>query len=216
MDQVTDCTQCEDKLFDFHEGNLDASTAAEVDAHLKTCDACAQLLNDIWQMNLVSTRWQDQQVPVLQANRGDYHFRKSGWQLPQLIATAASILALAVVLTDTMLDRASAPDVVTQAQLAEYRSTQDQRFNERFQRLTDQQVASNQLVLRTMLDTSRQERKEDLATLVTYWNTTQARQYQQTEEDLRYLLASQAEDEKDIQQLSDAFQRISLRRGNDM
>ena len=35
-------------------------------------------------------------------------------------------------------------------------------------------------------------------------------------EDLEYLMMGQAEDDKDIQQLSDAFQSISVRRGNDL
>ncbi len=216
------CEQCESVLFDFNEGNLSPEASAEVNSHLETCDECSALLNDIWQMGLVSSRWQDQRVPLW--NRRQQFFAGSSWQFPQLLATAASLLALVMVLTDVhfvtsddgIMLKAGRSDYVSETSLAMLKAEQDNEFDQRFQKLTAQQVASNQLMLRTILDTSRQERREDFTTLVSYWNETQAAQYQETEDHLRYLLASQADDERDIQQLSDAFNRISMRRGKDM
>ena len=216
------CEQCESLLFEFNEGILSAELSADVDSHLKSCDECALLLNDIWQMGLVSSRWQDQNVPLW--NRRAHFFSKSNWQFPQLLATAASFLALVIVLSDVhfvtnddgITLTAGRSDYVSESKLVSLKAEQDAAFDQRFQKLTTQQVASNQLIVRTLLQTSRQERREDFTTLVSYWNETQAAQYEETEDSLRYLIASQAEDQKDIRQLNAAFQDINLRRGNDM
>lgn len=212
-----DCEQCQQHLFEFHEGALGSALAVQVDQHLKGCDECAALLNDIWQMNLVSTRWQEVE-PAPQ------HTPVSTRQWPQTLATAASILALVLVITDThfvtgddgITLKVGRSGYVSNTDLQDFRRDQDSAFNERFQRLTAQQVASNQLMLRSVLETSREERREDFSSLVTYWNTAQAQQAQQTKEDLQYLILSQAEDEKDIQQLTSAVQQLRVGRGNNM
>lgn len=217
------CSQCEEKLFDYHEGRLDAAIAGRISQHLERCDDCALLLNDIWQMGLVSTRWQDETLPAWDRTFGRH--AQSQWQLPQLLATAASVLALVMVLTGTRITTTEngislttgngtdqVKDYVTADQFAAFTERQDEGLRE----LAARQVASDQLVLRSVIETSRQERKEDMSMLVSYMNASQAKQYQQTEENLRYLLASQAEDERDIKQLSQAFARIGAQRGSDM
>ena len=171
-------------------------------------------------MNLVATRWQEQEVRNW--DRSGAFFSKKSWQFPQIFATAASLLTLVVVLTDThfvvnndgIAVKFGRSGYVSEATLADFSDSQKTSLNQNLQRLTAQQIASNQLVLKTILDTSHQERRQDMGTLVSYWNAAQAEQFQQTEPELRYLLASQAEDEKDIKQLSDAFTEI--RRGNNM
>lgn len=215
------CEQCEDQLFDFHEGRLSPEQSASIDQHLKQCNACSQLLNDIWQMSLVSTRWQDESVPNWQR---DSHFAKSGWQFPQTLATAASLLALVLVLTDVhfvssndgLTLRMGRNNYLSKVDVEALKAEQKNYLDESIQQLTSQQSETNQLLLRTMLQSTRQERKEDFSTLVSYWNSVQAKQQEETDENLRYLLATQAEDERDIQQLSAALQQIGTRRGTDM
>lgn len=225
MDNLS-CSDVEERLFEFHEGQLPSEESALVDQHLQSCDECSQLLNDIWQMGLVSTRWQDQTAG--RWNRNEHFERRSTWQMPQMTAIAASVLALVLVLTDTHITqtddgfrlRVGRDGYVTTEQLTQVStdltSHQSGYIDRRFQQLTSQQNAGNQLLLRTMLETSREERKEDLGVLVSYLNANQARQHQQTEAELRYLMASQVEDEKDIKQLSEAFTRIGLQRGSDL
>ena len=213
-----DCETCEQHLFEFHEGNLTAALSLKVDQHLKHCDECAALLRDIWQMNLVTTRWQDEE-PAKQATA-----QATNWQWPQTLATAASILALIMVLTDThfvtsdegITMKVGRSGYVSESELQNFRLTQDAAITDRFDRLTAQQVASDQLMLRSALEVSREERREEFGTLVTYWNTTQAQQLQHTNEELQYLILSQVEDEKDIKQLTSAVQQLRLNRGNDM
>jgi hypothetical protein len=216
------CEQCESLLFEFHDGALAADVATSIDTHLQDCDSCADSLSSIWQMSLVSSRWRDEHTPSW--DRKHYFFPRSNWQFPQMLATAASLLALVLVLTDvhfvTGADgialKSGRSNYVSTASLDAFKADQDVYFGARFQKLTVQQVASNQLMLRSLLDTSQQERREDFTTLVNYWNESQADQYQNTEDSLRYLMASQAEDEKDIRQLTSAFKDIGPRLGSDM
>lgn len=212
------CEQCETHLFDFHEGKLGESLSGRVDTHLQDCDRCSALLNDIWQMNLVASRWEDE------TPRSSMPAVKPAWSVPQLVATAASVLALVLVLTDTHFVanddgfsvKIGRDSYVSDEQFARYQQAQHAEIDGRLQRLSAQQLASNQLMMRTLLETSRTERRDDLQTLVSYWNSAQSQQMLQTQEDLQYLIMSQAEDDKDIQQLSEAFQTISMRRGSDM
>ena len=161
--QKMSCEQCEGQLFDFHEGRLAADQAAAVDQHLKHCDACSGLLNDIWQMSLVASRWQEQSVP--QWERHSAFFSRSSWQFPQMLATAASLLALVLVLTDVhfvssdagLTLRMGRADYVSASALDDFRAAQQDELDQGFQRLTAQQVASNQVILNSMLETSRSE-----------------------------------------------------------
>ena len=134
------------------------------------------------------------------------------------------MLALVLVLTDAHVVSTDngvsltfgTSGYVSEAIFLEAEQKQRAEFTRGLQQLATQQVSSDQLVLRSVLQASREERRQDFGSLVTYWSSEQARQFQETEENFRFLIASQAEDEKDIQQLSAAFQEISLKRGNDM
>lgn len=213
------CNQCQQHLFDFHEGRIDAHLGVLVDDHLKDCDGCAALLNDIWQMNLITTRWQDE-TPSATGIAKAHQPR----QWTQLFATAASLLALIMVLTDTHIVASDSEltlkmgrsGYVSASSLEALKLAQNEKIETSLNRITAQQLASNQLMMRAMLETSRAERRDEMAMLVTYWDSTQTQQIQQTREDLQYLIMSQAEDDKDIKQLNNALQVISLQRGSDL
>jgi hypothetical protein len=71
-----------------------------------------------------------------------------------------------------------------------------------FDKLNSQRLASNQLLLSTVLEASRNERKDDMATLMAVWNADQQRQNQLTEESLRFVLLNQARERRNIGNLS--------------
>ena len=74
------------------------------------------------------------------------------------------------------------------------------------------QVTTNQLLLRTVLDTSRAERREDLQNLVYLLEESQAERDTSTAESLRFLINSQLRDRQQIRELSDALLQVDTDR----
>ncbi len=219
------CQDCQDRLFDYDDGRLSPSVREEVESHLNHCDDCAALLQDIWQMSQMTHRWENARVPSWR--KQDTFFESSSWQWPQMLAMAASVLALVLVLMDVhitttdngiTLARGNGAAVTQQveAQLASYADTQADLLNQRLDEYSDQQAANNQLMLTTLLQASRQERRDDMTSLVSYLNTAQAQQHRETQDSLQYLLASQQQDEKDIRQMGEAIKLIGYQKGSDM
>ena len=58
-----------------------------------------------------------------------------------------------------------------QRSLSMVRQESDRAFNANVDRLTSQQVTTNQLLLRSILEASRQERREDLGTMMVLWDS---------------------------------------------
>jgi len=176
-------------------------------------------------MSQMTHRWENARVPSWR--KQDTFFESSSWQWPQMLAMAASVLALVLVLTDVhitttdngiTLARGNGAAVTQQveAQLASYADTQADLLNQRLDEYSDQQAANNQLMLTTLLQASRQERRDDMTSLVSYLNTAQAQQHRETQDSLQYLLASQQQDEKDIRQMGEAIKLIGYQKGSDM
>lgn len=215
--------QCEETgkyLFEFTEGGLTALERKAVDQHLQQCEPCSSLLNDIWETSLQSANWQDVAVPRWDRKSvffGWYGTPASRAPLPwlNLVSVAASALLLIVVLfrVEVMSNDdgfsirfAGQNNLVSKGELEQRMAMMQQdyqrTFNTNVDRLTSQQVATNQLLLRTVLETSRQERRQDLGNMMVLWDFDRQRQNQMTEESLRYLIRNQAEDKRELRDLS--------------
>ena len=94
-----------------------------------------------------------------------------------------------------------------QSQLNDQQSEQLQR---NVANLSSRQVATNQLLLKTILERSREERREDIDTLLTNWYLSQNYQTEQTNESLRTLLFNQVEDRRNINQINKLLNKASL------
>ncbi|HJN51839.1 MAG TPA: hypothetical protein QF924_15390 [Pseudomonadales bacterium] len=95
-----------------------------------------------------------------------------------------------------------------QRSLSMVRQESDRAFNANVDRLTSQQVTTNQLLLRSILEASRQERREDLGTMMVLWDSERDRRNQMTEESLRFLIRNQAEDKRELRGLTQALRSI--------
>lgn len=215
------CEQCRDQLVDFVDAGLPPLEQQRVNQHLQHCDECNADLADIWNMKSKASNWRDERVP--RWNRRQLFFEPSPWPMLMQWATSfASVMVLILVLTEarvstvdgftidfaSMGDRfVSQPEL--QQQLARVRSQQQSELDSSAQKLTSQQITTNQLLLRTVLDTSRQERREDLGSMLVLWEQAQNQRTMSTEDSLRYLIASQIQDRKEIEDLNDALLRVS-------
>lgn len=220
MSTSMNCETCKLHLYDVVDGKLDSAEQIAVNEHLESCEACNETLAELWNLQAMATRWQDRPVPGW--NRRGFFFEGSnlGW-LPmlQVGSVFASVLVLVMMLTQVQISTADGftmrfgEDLALKEDLArevaELRDEQQLLLDERVSRLTTQQVASNQLVLNTLLQVSREERREDLSTLVTLWDERQDLQSQRTQAGLRVLLDNQLKDRRNIQQLGQALQLVA-------
>ncbi len=222
MPSEFNCEQCRLMLDRVLDDSIDPQDRTGVNAHLDECEECRALLAELWDLQALATRWREQSVPAWQ--RRGHFFESTPW-LPRLqVAGAfASVLVLVLVLARVEVSTADGFTVrfgeayATRDQLEtsmeQLQQDQAQQLQAGIDRLTSQQVASNQLLLRTALDLSRQERREEMSNLVTLMDDRRDRRYRETEESLRYLVASQVEDRRNIRQLNQAIQLVASEGG---
>lgn len=208
------CEQCKEQLFDFVNGVLPMLEKQLADRHLQHCDDCNADLADIWNLQSRATSWQDERVP--RWNHKQFFFEPSPWPMRMQWATSfASVLVLILVLMEARISTVdgftvdfsgdgsryvSQPELMQQ--LARSQNQQRSEFDSSVQKLTRTQIATNQLVLRTVLDVSRRERREDLGNLLVLWEEAQDQRSMSTDESLRFLIASQIQDRREIEGLN--------------
>ena len=142
----------------------------------------------------------------------------------QWVSSFASVLVLVLVMTSANIDTKDGLSIqfgqsgIDETQfenlLTELKLEQSEQFDTTVATLNSQQVAANQLVLRTVMEISRDERKEELSTLLSVWDYNQDQRSQQTEESLSVLFASQLEDKRNIDQINRLLRQASLEGNN--
>ena len=212
------CEEAEKYLFEFSDGGLTDLERTAVDQHIQQCESCAALLGEIWETESQAANWRD--LPAPNWDKRSLFFGSPAIRLPwlNLAGLSATALLLVVVLFRievTSSDRglsvsfAGQNNVVSseefERRLSMLQEDSQRSFNVNAERLTSQQIATNQLLLRAILDTSRQERREDLGDMMVLWDTDRQKRNEMTEESLRYLIRNQAEDKRELRDLSQAL-----------
>ncbi len=225
MQSEFSCENCRGALLEFIDNSINPLQKQLVDQHLAHCNDCNESLQQLWEMQSLSTRWNEESVPVW-SRRSKFFEPYRWWPGLQLVSTFASLLAVVVVLGSAEISmengfslRFGPENYLTQADLeqrvAEIRTEQDNLLQFKVSNLTSQQAAANQLLLRTVLDMSRAERRQELNSVFIAWDQAQGQRTRQTNESLRLLLASQLEDRRNIEQLNRFFRHASYE-GNDL
>ena len=212
------CEQCQEQLFDFVDGNLPPLEQQIVDQHLQHCESCNLELGSIWNLQSRVSHWSDERAP--RWNKKQFFFEPSPWPMRmQWVTSFASVFVLILVLTEARIstvdgltvDFAGSDDLyVSQSDLTEQITRAQLQLQAELdtsvQKLTGQQITTNQLLLRTVLDTSRQERRQDLGNMLVLWEEAQDQRAMSTEDSLRFLIASQVQDRREIQDLNEALE----------
>jgi hypothetical protein len=222
------CEQAQLHLFEFADGGLTSSLRGDIDQHLQSCDACSELLQGIWEMELKSTAWTDINVPGW--NRRDHFFgSRQSFSWFQLAGAMSSVLVLILVLFRAELSSDESGFQISFGGPQDYVSSQEFDFKLRELAIQNQrnvdasmgdfgsaQIAANQLMLRTMLAASRSERREDLGTMMTVWDQDRKRMEESTEESVRFLLRNQMEGRREIGNLTNVLNTITNQRDNNL
>ena len=215
--------ECRLLIADLLEGNLSPLQKQRLDQLVSQSEECEELLADVWHMQAAASRWQDEQVPAWQ--RRHAFFAESSW-LPniQWVSSFASVLVLVLVITNANIDTSNGLSISfgdqgmseseVAALIANLEKQQQTQLDTTIATLNSQQVATNQLLLRTVMEMNREERKEDLSTLLSVWDATQDQRAQQTEESLSVLFASQIEDRRNLDQINRLLRQASLEGNN--
>lgn len=222
------CEQAQLYLFEFAEGDLDGSLRSDIDQHLQICDACSALLQGIWEMDLKSTAWTNINVP--RWNRRDYFFSsRQDFSWLQLAGSLSSVLVLILVLfrveitnneTGFQISFAGQSDYVSSHEI-DSRLRQPAMQNQRdvdtsMVNFTSQQIAANQLMLRTILMASRSERRQDLGLMMAVWNEDRRRLEESTEDSLRFLLRNQMQGRREIGNITHVLSAITNQQDNNL
>ena len=221
---TSDCNEYRELLPDLVDDQLSTLQKQRLDQHLSHCDDCAELLQQLWKIQAVAIRWDEQPVPHW--NRRNTFFPKASW-LPNLqwVSSFASVLVLVLVITQTNISTADGLSIRFGAEsgiseetfakvLTELELRQAEELEQRVSTLSSQQVAATQLLLRTVMEMSREERKDELSTLLTVWDYAQDQRAHQTEESISLLLASQVEDKRNINQINRLLRQASVEGNN--
>jgi len=221
---TSDCNEYRNLLPELAEGQLSVLQKQSVDQHLNHCDECSETLNQLWQMQAAASRWEDQPVPHW--NRRRAFFAETSWLANlQWVSSIASVLVLVLVITQATVSTADGlsirfgetssvtEETLTQV-LTELELRQAEKINQRVSNLSSQQVASNQLLLRTITEMNREERREELSTLITAWDYAQVQRAQQTKQSISLLLASQLEDKRNINQINRLLRQAAVEGNN--
>lgn len=208
------CETTRDKLFEFVDKALTESERTQIESHLDQCPECTGQLQEIWNMQRLAMNWQDQQVPSWnrRAAMPDRPRALGLWQWSASFATAVMLVLVvsqASLSTENGFTLRFGGDNVTQSQLeqrlARLETRQANQLESGLARLTAQQVQTNQLLLRTMLETSRREREADLANVMNLLEQERGQANTSTRDSLNYLIASQLRDRREIRALHAAL-----------
>jgi hypothetical protein len=212
------CEQCKSLLYDVVDGGISDADRQSVNAHLEHCQDCNTLLAELWDLAAMATRWQDRPVPHW--NRRGHFFEPRSWfSVVQVASACASVLVLILVMAQVQVSAANgltvhfgdtfaSPREVAR-QIDALRAEQQTLLKASMDQLSNRQAASDQLVLRTLLETSRSERRQDMSNMLAVLQEVQTQEVQRTEASLKYLIAGQLEDRRDIHQLGQAIRLVA-------
>lgn len=179
---------CEDanlNLVDYAEGSLDTELLGDLQSHLETCATCQADYAAIHEWQSMAQNWHDEipkgwQIPKIESQRPDV------WEgLRQWFPTFASATALVLVtvmyfnqpLPNGILPGTSSASIETLPQLPQ---------------------AQQAAVVDSVLESSREQRKEELNALLQYLTAEMNRRSIETEESLRFLVSSQIQGQKEL------------------
>ena len=214
------CETCQDQLFDYVDNKLTTAAHVRAEQHMETCAECRATLSDIWNMQSTASHWRESAPSTWDRKQ---YFDSTPWHVQlQWVASFASIVVLVLVLgearisTNDGLTIEFGRDYISQEQLSQQlvslQEDQQRQMDTSVGKLTSQQITTNQLLLRSVLDTSRKERREELGTMLVLLEESQDQQTETTAESLRYLIASQLQDRKEIEDLNNALLQVNTDR----
>lgn len=187
------CDEARATLFDRLEGAAAPAAAAQLDAHLETCDDCRQLGGEIQAMQAQARVWHELSPPPWNPDPGfsaaPSRRRGSGWLdavqrwFPVLASAAALLLVAAVHWQERQAQQPAAASTAAPLEPAAL-------------------PAAEQL-----LAASRQERQREMEALAALLKAEMDRRHLDTEESLKYIISHQIQSQRQIEAMRGQLQQ---------
>lgn len=228
MQSEFSCEQCRGQLVDLVDNSASVLQKQLIDHHLAQCDDCNDSLQQLWQAQSLATRWDEENVPCW-PRREIFFGSLRWWPNVQIASTFMTFLVLVFVLADARVSLENGLSIsfgrdlyMTQDEFnhrvsslqTELLAQQRNQLQTNVTNLATQQSATNQLLLRTILERSREERHDELDTLMTTWDLVQNQQSKQTRENMRTLVDDQVETRRNVEQLNRALSKAVFEGSN--
>jgi len=215
-----DCEQSSSHFMELIEDGLSILEKQRLDQHLDQCEDCRTQLSELWDLKAMSLQWQDVPTPAWDRKQNLFEHR-SFLAVFQYASSFASILVLVLILTSAEISTANGLSInfggnyVSRTELAQRLENlevdQKNLLQTSVQKLTDQQITTSQLLMKSMLTASRVERREDLYQVIALVDEAQDQQSQFTNNSLKVLLSNQLEDRRNLNKINKALSEGALK-----
>ncbi len=184
------CEEVSELLIEYAEGTLPPDVAAQVEAALPGCDQCQEDLAAIMEFRTMASSWHDEVPPawkipeVSNQSAGIGDFLEGFRQWFPTFASATALVLVAVLYAQTPAQTGQLPS----GQMTDYESL-------------PQLPTATQAAFDSALETNREQRKQELTTLLEMLTAEMNRRSLETEESMRFLISSQIEEQRELDQL---------------
>jgi len=180
------CEQTNSLLVEYADATLDAATHDQVEQHLEHCPRCQEDYAVITAWQAMASNWHEELPPAWRVPRIQ---GSNVWEgLRTWFPTLASATAL-VLVTVMYLQQPATRGTLPTAQPAD------------FETLPALPQASQAAVVDRVLESSREQRQQELTALLKIITAEMNRRSVETEESLRYVISTQLQGQKELDEL---------------
>ncbi len=193
------CEEANSQLVEYAEGALPPVEHTAVEKHLHACVTCQSDYATITDLQSMSINWDDEQPPAWQIPELQHENPATDWLngfrnwFPTFASATALVFVSVMYLTssDTNGTLPSGQQVADLGTLPELPQAQQAAFVD------------------TVLQTSREQRQEEFSALLEYITAEMNRRSIETEDSMRFILSSQIEGQKELDQLYQQIENLA-------
>ena len=193
------CEEANSQLVEYAEGALTATVHQAVEDHLHGCEPCQSDSSAITSLQSMAINWHDEQPPAWQLPEIDHTNPITEWLdgFRNWFPTFASATALVLV------------SVMYFAESGETTQLPQNQVASGYDTLPELPQAQQAAFVDSVLETSREQRQEEFSALLEYITAEMNRRSIETEESMRFILSSQIEGQKELDQLYQQIERLA-------
>ena len=195
-----DCKEAHSLLVEYAEGTLPADLHQAVEEELHRCADCQAEYETITSLQSMAINWHDEQPAAWKIPEIEQSNSVTDWLdgFRNWFPTFASATALVLVSVMYFGDDSTSGEL-----------PQSQVASGGYDTLPELPQAQQAAFVDSVLETSREQRQEEFSALLEYITAEMNRRSIETEESMRFILSSQIEGQKELDQLYQQIERLA-------